>query len=76
MIRRLFDFFKRGEFVYRTPPKHSCWLPAGGHRGDVWKCKCGKIHICLGLSMFVDLIIWKEIKNEDIETELNEDELF
>lgn len=64
MIRRLFNFFKRGDYVYISPKKHSCWLPAGNTPGVIWRCKCGKLYKCRGLSMFADIIEWSEIKDE------------
>lgn len=64
MIRRLFKKLSRGEYIYRAPKKHSCWLPAGNHPGDIWKCKCGQMWKCRGLNMFADLIEWEHIKDD------------
>lgn len=77
MIRRLFKKLTGGEFVHRPSweKKHSCWLPHG-YRGDVWKCKCDKIWKCMGLSMFADVIMWKEIKEEEINSKIDEKEIF
>lgn len=74
MIRHLFDKFKRGEYVHREPRQHSCWLPAGNHPGDIWKCKCGQLWKCRGLSMWADVIEWQKISEDhDKEIELDED---
>lgn len=72
MIRRLFKSLTGGEFVYREPLKHSCSLPSNGifrqsHRGDIWKCKCGKMYKCKGLS-WTGAMVWSlidEIPDKD-----------
>jgi hypothetical protein len=69
MFRRIFKSLKRGEYVYRVPQKHSCWLPAGGRTGDIWKCKCGQIYKCRGLSMFADVIEWSIVGEDDVQEE-------
>lgn len=73
MIRRLFKFLTGGEFLYRSAweaPPHSCRLPHG-NRGDIWKCNCGSIYKCLGLSMFAEIIQWRRIEED---TELVQEE--
>lgn len=77
MLKKLIKELSRGEFLHRSSSEknHSCWLPHG-YRGDVWKCKCGKVWKCLGLSMFAEVIMWKEIKEEDIKSDIDESEIF
>jgi hypothetical protein len=78
LIRRLFKKLTGGEYVYRSswePKTHSCRLPSG-HKGDVWKCNCGKLWKCLGLSAWADVIMWREIKESEIHSDTDENEIF
>ena len=78
MLKKMIKALTGGEFIHRAAweaPPHSCRLPRGNRR-DVWKCNCGKIYKCLGLSFFGDVIQWREIKEEDIHSEIDEKEIY
>lgn len=64
---------KCGEYVHRQPRQHSCWLPAGGRTGDIWKCKCELLWRCRGLSIWADIIEWEKISEDDPNEKDNEE---